>query len=57
MNTKYSKTNRLQEPSNTKQINRARNIRIKVWKYKAVERLVLAVFASTCLYKINTTLF
>ena len=38
-------------PSGTKQMSRVQNIRIEICKYKYNQiRLVLAVFASTCLY-------
>ena len=36
--TKHSKINGLQRPSNTKQINRGQNIPFEIWKYDAVRK-------------------
>ena len=51
-------------PSNTKQMNRLQNIRIEMWKYKAVGnakqnqvKLVLAVFVSAYLYEYSIKLY
>ena len=44
MNTKHSKTTRLcEKASKIKQMSRAKNIRIKVWKHRAVECLEIEI--------------
>ena len=44
MNKKHSKTTRLcEKASKIKQMSRAKNIRIKVWKHRAVECLEIEI--------------
>ena len=61
--TKQSKID-CKRPSNTKQMNRLQNIRIEIWKYKAVRKyktnqvkLVPAVFVSAYLYQYSIKLY
>ena len=51
---KHSKPNRLKKISNTKQMNRVQNIRVEVWKYKAVKCLEIWIgMVSPCSFRSN----